>query len=90
MTPYHPFQPPPFPVHASSRLRVSGIVFQWQISSTEIYLSFLLQCFPNSGKGCWGRGRGELQILWEGWIFLPGEEENLRRSDFDQLRLKLL
>ena len=69
--------------------------FQWQISSSEIYLSFLLQSFPNSGKGftcvCEAGGEEVRGLFGIGnftgeWFFLPSEG-NLRRSDFDNLKL---
>ena len=60
-------------------------MFQWQFSSTEIYLIVLLQGVPNSGKECWG----ESEILRWGWGIFLSVEGNLRSSDFDQLESKL-
>ena len=56
-------------------------VFQWQISSTEIYLSLLLQSFQIVVRSVGGGIRN-----FTGQIFLPSEG-NLRRSDFDNLNL---
>ena len=68
-----------------SGLQFCYIVFQRQFSSTEIYLSALLQGFPNSGKGCWG-GIRNFTVGWGGGLPVEG---NLRSSDFDQLQSKL-
>ena len=48
---------------------------------------FLLQGFPNEGKGCVWRGRGNQKFYLEkggGGYFLPGEG-NMTRNDFDNL-----
>ena len=71
-----------------SCLQFCYIVFQWQITSTKIYLSLLLQGFPNSGKVvAWEGGSGGIENFI-GEILLPGEG-SLKRSDFDQLKSKL-
>ena len=64
-----------------SSIQFCYCVFQWLISSTEIYLILLLQSFPNSDKG-----QGKYWKLYLGEFVLAGEG-NLRRGWFRQSEL---
>ena len=52
-----------------SSLQFCHILFQWQISSIEIYLSLLLQAFPNSSNWLGERSlrRGSFDQLNQNW-----------------------